>query len=82
MPHLMNCGHDDHGWCLDCVKELGDEAQQLQARVAELERFLREFVKESEHKEATQRWQWLYDCHEAAKAALASGKDEGGSHDP
>jgi hypothetical protein len=22
MPHLMNCGHSDDGWCLDCVKAL------------------------------------------------------------
>ena len=24
MPHLMNCSHDDKGWCLSCVKELYD----------------------------------------------------------
>lgn len=25
MPHLMNCGHSDNGWCLACVKTLEDE---------------------------------------------------------
>lgn len=24
MPHLMNCPHSDEGWCLACVKEMGD----------------------------------------------------------
>jgi hypothetical protein len=27
MPHLMNCGHSDEGWCLDCVRELHDAAK-------------------------------------------------------
>ena len=25
IPWLMNCGHSDDGWCLKCVKELGEE---------------------------------------------------------
>lgn len=25
MPHLMNCGHDENGWCLACVKEQHDD---------------------------------------------------------
>lgn len=25
MPHLMNCGHSDNGWCLACVKTLEDD---------------------------------------------------------
>ena len=29
MPHLMNCPHMDNGWCIPCVKELGEERQQL-----------------------------------------------------
>ena len=29
MPHLQNCDHSEHGWCLDCVKALGDENQDL-----------------------------------------------------
>lgn len=28
MPHLMNCGHSDTGWCLDCVKEMYDENER------------------------------------------------------
>lgn len=24
MPHMMNCGHSDEGWCLDCVKAMHD----------------------------------------------------------
>ena len=29
MPHLMNCQHQDSGWCLDCVKELRDKYERL-----------------------------------------------------
>ena len=28
MPHMMNCGHSDTGWCLDCVRELHDRAEK------------------------------------------------------
>lgn len=27
MPHLMNCAHDENGWCLDCVEELWSKTQ-------------------------------------------------------
>lgn len=30
MPHLMNCSHSEHGWCLDCVKELHDQKEALE----------------------------------------------------
>lgn len=29
IPHLMNCRHRGDGWCLDCVKRLHDELEQL-----------------------------------------------------
>ncbi len=29
MPHLINCDHSDDGWCLDCVKRLHDEYEEL-----------------------------------------------------
>lgn len=31
MPHLMNCGHSDDGWCLDCVKAQWEELDALRA---------------------------------------------------
>ena len=33
MPHLMNCGHSDEGWCLDCV-----QAQHAALTAAETDR--------------------------------------------
>jgi hypothetical protein len=30
MPHLMNCPHDEDGWCLKCVKKLYDEKEAVQ----------------------------------------------------
>lgn len=33
IPHLMNCSHSESGWCLDCVKELWEENQELQLLV-------------------------------------------------
>jgi hypothetical protein len=38
VPWLMNCPHDDKGWCLDCVVALGnaaDEARSLCQWIAE-----------------------------------------------
>ena len=32
MPHLMNCAHMADGWCLDCVGQLHDYADALNAR--------------------------------------------------
>lgn len=29
MPTLMNCGHDEKGWCLSCVQALGDKYSVL-----------------------------------------------------
>ena len=29
MPHLMNCNHQDEGWCLDCVKEMHDSSKMI-----------------------------------------------------
>jgi hypothetical protein len=29
MPHLMNCSHSESGWCLECVKEIHDELEEL-----------------------------------------------------
>jgi fatty acid/phospholipid biosynthesis enzyme len=37
MPHLMNCGHSDDGWCLDCVKAQHAEITDLRARLAAAE---------------------------------------------
>lgn len=27
MPHLMNCSHQDSGWCLECVSKLYNEKE-------------------------------------------------------
>lgn len=31
MPHLMNCGHSEDGWCLACVESLWEESQKITA---------------------------------------------------
>lgn len=33
MPHLMNCPHSADAWCLECVKKLNDECEQLRELV-------------------------------------------------
>lgn len=30
MPHLMNCLHDDKGWCIACVKTLYNRNMELE----------------------------------------------------
>lgn len=35
MPHLENCPHNPGGWCLDCVKELGDQVTDLRLAIFE-----------------------------------------------
>ena len=29
MPHLMNCGHSDDSWCLECVREEWERNQKI-----------------------------------------------------
>ena len=41
MPHLMNCSHSEDGWCLACVKELNDEAEDYANRAHAAEDALR-----------------------------------------
>jgi hypothetical protein len=36
MPHLMNCQHTGCGWCLDCVKDLWNEAANANAEEARM----------------------------------------------
>lgn len=31
IPYLMNCPHSDDGWCLACVKALGEEREACRA---------------------------------------------------
>jgi len=41
MPHLMNCGHSDTGWCLDCVKEMHTELEEHKTFIrAGIDRYL------------------------------------------
>lgn len=40
MPHLMNCEHQDSGWCLGCVKQQYDELHEAQSQVAGLREVL------------------------------------------
>lgn len=35
IPHLMNCPHQEDGWCLDCVADLGNENMRLKQLLAE-----------------------------------------------
>lgn len=37
MPHLMNCEHDENGWCLACVRALHEEKEGYKTRVQTLE---------------------------------------------
>lgn len=30
IPWLMNCAHSDTGWCLECVKKMGEEREALE----------------------------------------------------
>ena len=41
MPHLMNCQHDDHGWCLACVKKIGEENYMLRDQLDQCLPYLR-----------------------------------------
>lgn len=36
VPHLMNCPHNDDGWCLDCVADLGNQSWKLREALAAL----------------------------------------------
>jgi len=36
IPYLMNCSHSPDGWCLDCVKELGENNAALEDVFREL----------------------------------------------
>lgn len=35
IPWLMNCGHSETGWCLNCVAAMGAELEALKARPEE-----------------------------------------------
>lgn len=34
IPYMMNCSHDGDGWCLACVRQLGEEIEQLRKALA------------------------------------------------
>lgn len=38
MPHLENCLHCEDGWCLECVKRLGEENTDLRLAILEASR--------------------------------------------
>lgn len=63
MPHLMNCPHDESGWCLDCVAELGNEAMDLRKQVSTLK--AERAGLEAENAELKQRAADHADFHEA-----------------
>ena len=35
IPYMMNCSHTGEGWCLTCVKSLGENYEQLITEVQE-----------------------------------------------
>lgn len=41
MPHLMNCPHDDDGWCIPCVRALCDRADNLEASLDDIRNAMR-----------------------------------------
>ena len=55
MPHLMNCSHEDHAWCLSCVKE------EWERREKEVDRLEKEilFLKSQCAKLAVDSGDWL-----------------------
>lgn len=38
IPYLMNCAHSDEGWCLDCMRTLTRELEELRAIVNKMPR--------------------------------------------
>jgi hypothetical protein len=36
MPHLMNCGHSEDGWCLMCVHELNARLEMTNEQAVRL----------------------------------------------
>lgn len=40
MPHLMNCPHQGEGWCLNCVKEMGERLIEAIKNIDQLKREL------------------------------------------
>lgn len=43
IPYLMNCDHESDGWCLSCVKQLGEENDRLRAALQPFARCADEF---------------------------------------
>jgi hypothetical protein len=33
MTHFVNCSHNDSGWCIQCVRELWEEKEELDRRL-------------------------------------------------
>ena len=44
IPYLMNCSHASEGWCLACVKEMGEDLAAAQADAERLRRAARAFL--------------------------------------
>ena len=59
MPHLMNCGHKNDGWCLECVRELWDEKEVYRLNA---EHFESERDRWKTHTEAAKRITWASWC--------------------
>ena len=47
MPHLSNCDHSNDGWCMACVKKLGEENIDLRIAILEASRITFEHVFEN-----------------------------------
>lgn len=47
MPHTYNCSHSGKGWCLSCVKELGDEFTEMLKTIDSLKLEIRRLNYES-----------------------------------
>lgn len=57
MPHLMNCPHSSE-WCLDCVKKLHDEKEDVEHRLKISGMVIDEFLKKTEWVQEKSDWLW------------------------
>lgn len=44
MPHLMNCRHSEEGWCLNCVKEIGEENIELRQQLESIQKTISDYL--------------------------------------
>lgn len=73
MPHLMNCGHSEDGWCLSCVGELWDNDNNKDGLLQQIKTDTDYAIEQIEMAKSKQLW--LGDCLERATDALKRIQD-------